>query len=242
MINCTGQFIMINRAYYERYDTMTFSILVRDRETGAIGGAAATGSLCVGGWVLRGNLLAGMSASQGASPSTLWGEDVLAAMQGGADAATAVEEITQADAGRAYRQLAALDLEGGTGAFTGKKNTPEMGSHAFSGGIASGNMLAGLGVLEKMAGAFQAASGALSERLLAALRAAESAGGDSRGLFSAALLVLHPDRAPLTLRVDYHPDNPIGALTDLHGRATTGDYAYWARKVPVLNDRDRGLD
>ena len=48
---------------------MTFSILARDPTTGAIGGAAATGSLCVGGWVLRGDLAAGMSASQGAAPS-----------------------------------------------------------------------------------------------------------------------------------------------------------------------------
>ena len=43
---------------------MTFSILAQDPETGAIGGAAATGSLCVGGWVLRGDLDAGMSAKQ----------------------------------------------------------------------------------------------------------------------------------------------------------------------------------
>ena len=242
MINCTGQFFMINGVHHDRHNTMTFSILARDHDTGAIGGAAATGSLCVGGWVLRGSLSAGMSASQGASPSTLWGEDVLAAMQGGADAATAVARVTQADAGRAWRQLAALDLGGTTGAFTGKKNTPAMGTRAFDGGIAAGNMLAGLDVLGALTGAFQSAGGTLGERLLAALRAAQSAGGDSRGLFSAALLVLHPDHAPLTLRVDHHPDDPVGALTDLHGRATTGEYAYWAGKVPVLSDRDRGLD
>ncbi|WP_377071008.1 DUF1028 domain-containing protein [Roseovarius ramblicola] len=220
---------------------MTFSILARDRETGAIGGAAATGSLCVGGWVLRGNLSAGMSASQGASPSTIWGEDVLEVMQG-TDAATAVARITQADSGRACRQLAALDLDGGTGAFTGDRNTPEMGSHVFDDGIASGNMLTGLDVLDAMTGTFRSASGTLGTRLIAALRAAETAGGDSRGLLSAALLVLHPDCAPLTLRVDHHPDDPIGALADLHGRATTGDYACWARKVPVLTAPERGFD
>ena len=56
---------------------MTYSILARDPETGAFGGAAATGSLCVGGWVLRGRAGVGISASQGASPSTLWGEEAL---------------------------------------------------------------------------------------------------------------------------------------------------------------------
>ena len=47
---------------------MTFSILARDPDSGLIGGAAATGSLCVGGWVLRGRAGVGLSASQGASP------------------------------------------------------------------------------------------------------------------------------------------------------------------------------
>ena len=145
MINCNGQFFMINcvhgklaSLFFEH--ALTFSVLARDDDTGAIGGAAATGSLCVGGWVLRGNLNAGMSASQGAAPSTLWGDDVLTAMQSGLTAANAVSTITLADQGRAYRQLAALDLTGGAAAFTGEKNDDVKGSLAFPGGIVSGNM------------------------------------------------------------------------------------------------------
>lgn len=72
---------------------MTFSILAQDPESGRMGGAAATGSLCVGGWVLRGDIRAGMSACQGAAPSTFWGEDVLAAMRRGATAPVAVAEV-----------------------------------------------------------------------------------------------------------------------------------------------------
>ena len=89
---------------------------------------------------------------------------------------------------------------------------------------------------------FAGATGSFDVRLLAALRAGHEAGSDSRGLFSAALLVLHRDRPPLTLRVDYHPDDPIGALTDLHRRATSGDYGDWSRQVPVSTDRERVLD
>ena len=74
---------------------MTFSLLARDPETGAIGGAAATGSLCVGGWVLRGNLAGGMSASQGMAPSTFWGEDVLDFMAAGNPAKKAIEAVTR---------------------------------------------------------------------------------------------------------------------------------------------------
>ncbi|WP_322866868.1 DUF1028 domain-containing protein [Aquicoccus sp. G2-2] len=221
---------------------MTFSILARDPETGALGGAAATGSLCVGGWVLRGALDAGLSASQGAAPSTFWGEDVLTEMRNGTDAATAIQRTTNADTGRAYRQLAALDLSGNGAAFTGTANTREMGSHAFANGIAAGNMLTGTGVLAALSDTYLATTGPIALRLLAALRAAEAAGGDSRGLFSAALLILHPDHPPLSLRVDYHEHDPITALTTLHEHATTGDYAAWTRQVPVANDKTRVLD
>ena len=71
---------------------MTFSILANDPDTGDIGGAAATGSLCVGGWVLRADPRAGASASQGAAPSTFWGEDVLTQMRAGVPTGRAVAE------------------------------------------------------------------------------------------------------------------------------------------------------
>ena len=221
---------------------MTFSVLARDPDTGAIGGAAATGSLCVGGWVLRGDLEAGMSASQGAAPSTFWGEDVLVAMHNGISAAEAVESITAADGGRAYRQLAALDLTGQTGAFTGESNEPEKGSREFTNGVVSGNMLARTDVLDAMVREFTSVSGSFEDRLLATLRAATLEGGDYRGLLSAALLVLKPDEPPLTLRVDHHPSDPIGALEDLYQKATAGDYAKWTSKVPVAVDRERTFD
>lgn len=221
---------------------MTFSILAHDPETGAIGGAAATGSLCVGGWVLRGDLGAGMSASQGAAPSTFWGEDVLTEMRNGSRAEEAVGKVTASDSGRAYRQLTALDLNGQTGAFTGSSNEPEKGHRNFAGGVVSGNMLAQSGVLDAMAEIFEQSEGDFGQRLLVALHAASKQGGDFRGLLSAALLVFHPDKPPLTLRIDHHPDDPIGALVALHRAATSGAYAKWTGQVPVLNDRERILD
>ncbi|WP_421781457.1 DUF1028 domain-containing protein [Kiloniella litopenaei] len=221
---------------------MTFSILARDPDTGAIGGAAATGSLCVGGWVLRGDLRAGMSASQGASPSTFWGEDVLIEMRRGTGATQAVKQITSADSGRDYRQLTALDLSGQTGAFTGDLNEPGKGSLVFGNGIVSGNMLANINVLDAMALSFEQSDKPFDQRLLNTLHAAVKEGGDYRGLLSAALLVLHPNNPPLTLRIDYHPNDPVTALIELHKKATTGDYANWAKQVPILNDKERTLD
>jgi len=221
---------------------MTFSILARDAETGAIGGAAATGSLCVGGWVLRGDPRVGMSTSQGASPSTFWGDDVLELMRNSVTPEQAIHQIVSSDNGREYRQLAALDLRGNAAAFTGAENQDLKGSLVFSGGIASGNMLGGEGVLPAMVEGFTVSDQVFERRLLRALTAAREAGGDFRGLLSAAMLVLHPDRPPMSLRIDHHPDDPIGALEEIFDHATTGDYADWARQVPVLTDKERTLD
>lgn len=219
---------------------MTFSILAHDAQTGSIGGAAATGSLCVGGWVLRGALGAGMSASQGAAPSTFWGEDVLHLMREGLSPRTAIERIVRADRGRDWRQLAALSDAGEGAAFTGARNGAFRGHVIFDGGVAAGNLLTDEGVLSALVEGFCSTRGSLDERLMRALEAAAEAGGDQRGVQSAALLVLSPEQPPLTLRIDFHPDDPLGALRDLHRRATTGgDYAAWLRHVPVITDRER---
>ncbi|MDF0601882.1 DUF1028 domain-containing protein [Psychromarinibacter sp. C21-152] len=214
---------------------MTFSILALDRDTGWVGGAATTGSLCVGGWVLRANPRGGASASQGAAPSTFWGEDVLTEMARGASAPEALPRVVDADAGRAARQLAVLDLQGRTAVHTGHDNTDVKGSREGPDFVASGNLLSSEAVLDAIADGYRAAEGNLPDRLLAAIRAGERAGGDSRGLLSAALLVVGPDIPPLTLRVDYS-ETPVDDLLSLHARATSGDYGDWVKTVPVLDD------
>ncbi|MGY6704826.1 DUF1028 domain-containing protein [Roseinatronobacter sp.] len=220
---------------------MTFSILAQDLNTGAFGGAAATGSLCVGGWVLRGDSRVGMSASQGAAPSTIWGEEALLRMQAGESAEQALAAVTGPDAGRDWRQLALLDCAGGTACHTGIKNTDWRGALMAPGLVISGNLLAGPQVLEALRDAFLAARGDLAERLLASIAAAEAAGGDTRGLQSAALLVVSNDAPPLTLRVDWS-DNPVASLRDLHRRSQSGAYAAWLPSVPTRNDPERGHD
>lgn len=213
---------------------MTFSILARDPGSGAIGGAAATGNLCVGGWVLRGDPRSGISASQGAAPSVFWGEDVLAQMRDGLPAARAVTAVTAPDSGRDWRQLAALDPQGGAGAFTGARNTPAMGERFAPGAVVAGNLLTGPGVLDAALQGLTGAEGRFADRLLAGLRAGARAGGDSRGLMSAALLILSPDMPPLTLRID-HSATPLDDLEALLARAMDPAYAGWLTKVPVLS-------
>jgi len=217
---------------------MTISLLAFDEKTGTYGGAATTGSLCVGGWVLRGDAESGLSASQGSLPSTIWGDEVLALMRDGEPAEAAVRRIVDADTGRDERQLTALDPNGRTGAFTGANSIPAAGVRFGPRVVVSGNLLASEGVLDACLDGFLTAAGAMDSRLLSALDRAAQAGGDSRGLLSAALLVVGADRPPLSLRVDYS-ETPLEALADLHGRATSGDYAQWIKHVPTHNDPQR---
>ena len=217
---------------------MTISILAFDEKAGSYGGAAATGSLCVGGWVLRGDPESGLSASQGSLPSTIWGNEVLRGMKNGASASTAVLDVTGRDGGRDQRQLSALDPVGGTGCFTGKESIPAAGARQARHVIVAGNMLASEDVLDAALREFLEASGDLDRRLLQALAAAAAAGGDSRGFMSAALLVVSRDKAPVTLRID-HAEDPLADLRSLHRRATTGAYARWAAHVPTLADPER---
>lgn len=217
---------------------MTISIIAYDEKTGSCGGAAATGSLCVGGWVLRGDAESGISASQGSLPSTIWGRDVLKRMRDGASAAEAVAKVTAEDPGRDHRQLSALDPAGGTSGFSGGESVPCAGLREERHMIVAGNMLASEAVLDAAMAGFLDAAGSLDARLLGALDAATAAGGDSRGLMSAAMLVVNRGMAPLTLRIDYSAD-PLADLRALHRRATTGAYADWAALVPTLNDPHR---
>ncbi len=92
-----------------------------------------------------------------------------------------------------------------------------------------------------MLSGFGRATGTFAERLIAALAAAEAAGGDSRGLQSAALLIVADDSAPLTLRIDWSED-PVAALAALYDRTRASPYAEWFPTVPTRADPERGHD
>lgn len=214
---------------------MTISILAYDEKSGSYGGAATTGSLCVGGWVLRGDAEAGLSASQGSLPSTMWGTGVLELMRQGIPAEEAVAQVVAPDTGKVQRQLSALDLQGGTANHTGRESIPAAGFRQAKHVIVSGNLLSSETVLDACLDGFLASTAPFEQRLLDALDGAAATGGDSRGLLSAALLVVRRSAAPLTLRVD-RSETPLRDLRALHGHATKGAYADWAATVPTLDD------
>ena len=133
----------------------------------------------------------------------------------------AVAKIISKDSGRGHRQLTALDVQGGTGHFTGAESILFCGAAEANQAVAAGNLLSTEGVPRAVVAGFAGATRYFSGRLLATLRAGHAAGGDSRGLLSVALLVFEPRRAPLTLRVDMS-DDPLSALKALHAARSRG--------------------
>ncbi|MBY0338268.1 MAG: DUF1028 domain-containing protein [Acetobacteraceae bacterium] len=193
---------------------MTWSLLALDRETGALACAVATCNLAVGASVpfLRAGV--GAAATQSITNRYL-GPAALAALARGLRPEAALAAALAGDDGQGIRQLHALDASGRAAAHTGANCVEWCGHLTGEGWSLAGNMLAGAAVLPATRDAFLAATGPLPERMLAAMRAGEAAGGDRRGRQSAAIqLVTTEDFPDLDLRVDDHAD-PLGELTRL---------------------------
>jgi uncharacterized Ntn-hydrolase superfamily protein len=200
---------------------MTYSIVGRDAETGELGVAVQsrafnTGAACA--WAEAG---VGAVATQSFTERR-YGPRGLALLAEGREPRVALDELLAADDGRDVRQVAFLDTSGRTAAHTGASCVPHAGHLSDANVSVQGNMLRSAEVWPAMRHAFDETSGTLAERLLAALDAAESAGGDYRGRQAAGLVVVagEPDEQPsvervFDLRVDDH-DDPLGELRRLH--------------------------
>ena len=194
-------------------DLHTFSITACDRETGAFGVAVATARPNVGSlvpWVSA----RGAIATQ-ARVNTELGRQGLALLAQGVPVDVALSALLRKDGDRDIRQVHGLDAERAF-CHTGASCVPWCGHEHGDAFTVAGNMLAGPDVIGAMARTFRANDGErrdLSERLLLALEAGQTAGGDKRGKQSAALLVAaaREPRMYHNLRVDDHAD-PVAEL------------------------------
>ena len=186
---------------------MTFSIIAHDEATGHVGVAVASKAFACGALVPFIRTGVGAIASQ-AKCNPIYGPRGLALLAAGASAADTVRLLIAADADQDIRQVHVMDREGRFAAHTGAECLEWCGHLVMPGFSLAGNILTGADVLEDMAAAYEAGAGLpLAQRLIAALKAAEAAGGDKRGRQSAALLV-HGDKdwALVDIRVDDHAD------------------------------------
>jgi uncharacterized Ntn-hydrolase superfamily protein len=195
---------------------MTFSLLGRCARTGRLGMVISSSSPAVASRCAYVRAGIGVATSQNVTDPRL-GPQLLDALAAGGSAEAAVGAV----AGRAphpeYRQLAVVDAQGGSGAWSGPRALGVFGARTGDGWAAAGNLLASEAVLEALGAGFAAAGEALEleARLLAGLAAGLDAGGEAGPLNSAGLLVADAVDWPVTnLRVDWAPD-PVADLVRL---------------------------
>jgi uncharacterized Ntn-hydrolase superfamily protein len=150
-----------------------------------------------------------------------YGPEGLALMREGRSAQESLDMLLQADPEREVRQVAMVDARGNVAAHTGSKCIRPAGHLVGDGFSVQANLMLEDTVWPAMKRAYEEATGDLTERLLAALDAAQAEGGDIRGQQSAALLVVAGERGEkpwhgrlIDVRVDDHP-RPLGELRRL---------------------------
>ncbi|MFZ1370245.1 MAG: DUF1028 domain-containing protein [Ferruginibacter sp.] len=189
----------------------TFSIVARDAETGEMAVGVQSHWFSVGTAVSWGEAGVGVVATQ-SFVNKSYGIKGLDLMKAGKTAPEALNALLAADDGREVRQVAMIDANGNVQAYTGKNCIDFAGHIVGKNYSVQSNMMLGDKVNAAMAGAFEGSAGKpLAERVLLALQAAQSAGGDIRGKQSAAILVVAAkskgqpwNERLIDLRVDDH--------------------------------------
>jgi len=195
----------------------TYSIVGCDPDAGEVGVAVQSKFLAVGCCVSWGKGGVGAVATQSFA-NVAYGNDGIALMEKGLHPEEVIEELIRNDDGRDLRQVGIVDIKGRSATFTGK------GCYDWAGGIAGenfaaqGNILTGADVVDSLAETFQKTKGDLATRLMESLAAGQNAGGDRRGMQSAAIYIVKvaggygggSDRL-LDLRVDEHA-SPVDEL------------------------------
>ena len=217
----------------------TFSILGFDPATGEVGGAVQSRVFSVGNGVLWAEAGVGVAATQ-AIVDVSYGPQAITLLRGGMKPADVVKRVWESDPDprptdwtKFGRQFAVIDASGNVAAYTGPKASEWAGDRQGKYSTAQGNILAGPDVVSAMVKAFEETKGHLSFRLLVALEAGQAAGGDKRGMQSAAMVIVKKDGGVwlhndvvLRLQVDDNPE-PIRELRRLVERNAA------QRRIPV---------
>jgi uncharacterized Ntn-hydrolase superfamily protein len=215
---------------YDPGDEGTFSIIGRDPNTGQLGMAVHSKTIAVGSRTRGGKGGVAVFAHQSAS-NPMYSTIGIELLEAGFTPQQALDMMLRSDEGRNSRQVAILDAQGRTAAWTSPTITDWKGHKCGVNYCAQGNTLTGPEVVEAMAKSFESSSptsAPLAERLLDALEAGQAQGGDKRGVQSASLMILKPlaiqgfgDRE-LDLRVDEHR-TPFAELRRILNAVRSGE-------------------
>lgn len=210
----------------------TYSIVARDPVTGELAVAVQSKFLSVGAVVPWAKANVGAIATQ-AMANVSFGPKGLELLQEDLTAQQVLDQLIAGDESREHRQLAIVDRHGNAAAYTGNKCMHWAGHQVGDGYTCQGNILVSESTVTEMAAAYEASTDLphLADRVLAALSAAQQAGGDSRGKQSSALYVVREkggyggfiDRL-VDLRVDDHPEpvEELIRLLELHRQVWLG--------------------
>jgi len=198
----------------------TFSIVARDPATKRLGVAVQThwfavGSVCP--WAEAG---VGVIATQ-SMVEVSYGPLGLNLLRDGKNAKEVLDTLISKDEHSALRQVAIIDANGNIAVHTGSRCIAAAGHAVGEDFSVQANMMINDSIWSAMAYAYQKKAGTLEERIMAALNAAQTAGGDIRGRQSAAMLVVEGEKTDSpwkhvirNLRVDDHPE-PLQELARL---------------------------
>ncbi|MEO8211356.1 MAG: DUF1028 domain-containing protein [bacterium] len=209
-----------SQTFYSDPFAHTFSIVARDPVTGEMGVAVQSHWFSVGSIVSWGEAGVGVVATQSFVNPT-FGPRGLELLKSGKTPQEAVDELIASDEGRDVRQLAILDSKGRAASYTGKNCIPDAGNIAKENYSVQANLMLNDKVWPAMSEAFEESTGPLAERMIAALEAAQQAGGDIRGKQSATIIIVKGESTgkiwedrPIDLRVEDNPE-PIQELKRL---------------------------
>ncbi|MEM2167392.1 MAG: DUF1028 domain-containing protein [Candidatus Bathyarchaeia archaeon] len=206
----------------------TFSLVARCPKTHALGVCVSSATIAVGSAVPHVEPNVGALAVQGYTNFFL-GVNGLKLLRSGHPPEDVINTLLKGDPLKEMRQISIIDSLGRKAAFTGRETLEWRGHIIGENCVAAGNALVSEKVLEAMVNAFEMAEGEwLAERLMRSLEAGGKAGGDRRGMRSAALIVaerepIHESRPLVDLRVDLDIE-PIKKL-----RIIFESYKEWLR-------------
>ncbi|NHX35848.1 MULTISPECIES: DUF1028 domain-containing protein [Halolamina] len=219
---------------------MTISIAARDPESSQYGVAVASAFPAVGAvcpWVSADGAVVTQSWDAGAD----YGESLHYLLGRGLSLPTAAEALVAGREGSVGLQLHGIDAGGNTYAHTGEKCVDHADHVTGEEYTVAGDLLASPDVIDAVAAAFERASGRFTDRLLTALEASESAGGDKRGDNLSAAVLVHgePPKLYHNLRVDT-PGQPITDLREAYEAALETERGmddeemqkFWGDEVP----------
>jgi len=195
----------------------TFSIVARDPSNGDFGVIVQSKFPAVGSVVPWAKAEIGAIATQ-AWANVSYGPRGLILLDSGMSASETLKALLKDDEGREHRQVGIVDTRGQAVAHTGRECLDWAGHIVGEGFTCQGNILASEDVVNNMARTYESTDGDLIDKLFAALNAGQAAGGDRRGMQSAAILVVRKEGGYeggndryVDVRVDEHP-SPIREL------------------------------